>query len=307
MLPTIDYNRVFARIPEIMNLDLIFRRNAWEGKYYITGEPHAYKRDKLKVKLRRGIWVHEQGGESMTLVSWLVEYGGCDSYKQAFEVIRGNDMPVSDFHFTPKIQNVKYVPKSYLESMKGCPLELCPLFRWMSWLFGNDRTREEWERYNVMTDEKGNAVYFYINREGHILHDKRIRYNLDGHRDKSCGCSRRYKVGDGFSGRCFFGEHLISDDTVLNIVESEKTALIASTYFGEKKGLWIATGGKTQIKSLLPNIKDRKFRLFPDIDAVDEWAEYGDIVEWWKGREFSEHSDVGDLVVSLAEAKLSRK
>ena len=79
MLPTIDYNRVFARIPEIMNLDLIFRRNAWEGKYYITGEPHAYKRDKLKVKLRRGIWVHEQGGESMTLVSWLVEYGGGES------------------------------------------------------------------------------------------------------------------------------------------------------------------------------------------------------------------------------------
>ena len=296
--PIIDYNRVFARIPEIMRLDLTFKNNAWEGQYYITGEPHKYKRDKLKVKLYNGIWIYEQGGESMNLVNWLVTYGGCATYKDAFAVIRGNDAPVREFHYTPKEKTAKNVPKCDFEAIMNYDIEKCPLFTWMSGLFGEERTRETWKNYNVCTDSFNRAVFWYVDNDGHVLHDKRIPYLMDGHRDKRYGASRKYKVGDGYSGRCLFGEHRIKDAQVVNIVEGEKSALLATAMWGDNKGLWCATGGKTNIR-LVSDIKDKHVRLFPDMDAVDEWKQYGEVVEWWKGRDVGEHSDIGDMIVQI--------
>ena len=298
MLPIIDYNRVFARIPEIMRLDLTFKNNAWEGRYYITGEPHPYKRDKLRVKLYNGIWVHEQGGESMSLVKWLVTYGGCDTYKDAFALIRGNDVKLNDFHYDNKEKEIRYVSKSDMDALMSFPYDRCPLYIWMSGLFGDDNVRTTWLRYNVCTDSLGRAVFLYVDKEGRILHDKRISYLYEGHRNRKYGASRQYKVGDGYIGRCLFGEHLIADTDVINVVESEKSALLASSMWGIRKGLWIATGGKSNI-GLISDIKDKNVRLFPDMDAADEWAKHGDVVEWWKGFELDEHSDIGDLIVKL--------
>ena len=299
MFPPIDYNRVFTRIPEIMGLELTFNKNWWEGAYYINGEPHK-QRDKLKVKLQKGLVIaYEQGGPSLTLPNWLVTYGGCADYKAAFEVIRGADKPVT----TPVARTRKqtptlYVPRSDYEAMREFDLHACPLFRWMSGLFGENNVRATWLRYNVCTDSLGRAVFWYVDKEGRILHDKRIAYLYDGHRNRKYGASRQYKVGDGYIGRCLFGEHLIADADVINVVESEKSALLASSMWGIRKGLWIATGGKSNI-GLISDIKGKNIRLFPDMDAADEWAKHGDVVEWWKGFELDEHSDIGDLVVKL--------
>ena len=307
MLPSIDFNRVFARIPEIMHLELVLRGAAWEGQYYINGQKHAYKRDKLKVKLRRGIWVYEQGGESIPLVRWLVDYGGCADYKEAFSVLRGKDSPIPDFREEgTKPQEVKYVPRCDMEALMRYDLMKCPLFRYMSSLFGEERTRKVWRFYNVCTDSRGLAVYWYVDKEGRVLHDKKIKYSDNGHRDKTFGGSREYKTGDGYTGRCLFGEHRIADAKIVNIVESEKSAILATAMWGNNKGVWCATGGKSNIR-LISDIQGKQVRLFPDIDARETWQQYGEVVEWWKTREFGDHDDVGDLVVKIISEKKLQK
>ena len=304
MYPPIDYNRVFTRIPEIMGLELTYKRNWWEGAYYLNGEPHR-QRDKLKVKLQRGeVWAYEQGGEAMPLPKWLVTYGGCADYKAAFNVIRGGDRPVTEFVARSRKQTpTLYVPKSDYEAMREFDLHTCPLFRWMCGMFGEERTRETWERYHICTDSKGRAVFFYTDANGRICHDKRIYYYCNGKRIRKYGCGREYKVGDGYSGRALFGEHLIKDAEVVNIVESEKSACLAALYFGDRKGLWLGVGGKGNIKNLLSNIQGKKIRLFPDADTYEEWSTLGyEVVNWISCMpNLTEHDDIGDFVVYKVE------
>ncbi len=73
--------------------------------------------------------------------------------------------------------------------------------------------------------------------------------------------------------QCFFGENLISQEMQkpIAIVESEKTALIASFYLPQY--LWIASGGKNgcfRANTLTPLLK-RQVVLFPDLGATDYW------------------------------------
>lgn len=294
--PPIDYNRVFTRIPEIMGLDLTFKNRWWEGQYYIHGRRHDYKKDKLKVKLQKGtVWIYEQGGESMTLLVWLVQYGGCADYKSAFDVIRGGDRPVTEFkNFVHKKKQTLYVPRSEFDAIKEFPLEKCPLFRWMCTLFREDDVRACWEKYNVTTDSYGNAVYWFVDKQGNILHDKRIPYSMNGHRNKKYGAFRKYKVGDGYDGVCYFGEHLIKDDEEVLCAESEKDALIITLCTGRTA---IATGGKSNLREIGDN-----FVLLPDRDAVEEWEMKangkGKICRWWeKYPECDEHDGVGDYLI----------
>ena len=84
--------------------------------------------------------------------------------------------------------------------------------------------------------------------------------------------------------QCFFGEFLLSlsktSDWLIAIVESEKTAVIASMFF--PKYIWLATGGKHGCKwtekSVCSVLRGRKVILFPDLGAYDTWKEKGQIL-----------------------------
>ena len=73
--------------------------------------------------------------------------------------------------------------------------------------------------------------------------------------------------------QCFFGEHLIDNEISkpIAIVESEKSALIASIYLPEY--LWLATGGKNGCfrKENLQIFKNHQIVLFPDLGATNDW------------------------------------
>jgi hypothetical protein len=80
--------------------------------------------------------------------------------------------------------------------------------------------------------------------------------------------------GDEFNlKQCFFGEHLLNQNKTLPfaIVESEKSALIASYYLPEF--CWIASGGKYGCfkDENLTVLEGRKIVLFPDLGAFDQW------------------------------------
>ena len=286
-----DLLRAFEQVPKIMGLDLTRKRSdVWWGGYYLDGSPHPYRKDKMKVAVyNRNIWVHEEGGQSQSIATWLVNNGRAADYADAYRILDCKSTPLDVCRFFEQKTNiVNYVPRSVVEAMAQFDLKKCPLFRWMCTLFPEDRVREVWKMYNVTTDTNGYAVFWYVDASGRVAFDKRIAYREDGHRDKNYFPPRAYRSADGFTARPYFGAHLVSEEPV-NIVESEKSCLLATRAYG---GIWVATGGKNNLK------KAENARLYPDIDAASEWAEKGPVVEWWENwNEVGSTSDIGDMIV----------
>lgn len=249
------------------------------GGYYLDGEPHAWRKDKLKAFISRGsVWLMEEGGDCISLTRWLVEYGGAKDYVEALKMIKGNGTPVT-WDGVKRHQSAngerKTVGAEVLDAARCYDLSNCPLFRWYCGLWPEEKVREAWRIYNVTTDSEGLAVFWFVDGDGRILHDKRVRYGLDGHRDKTFGGTRRYRTADGYTGRCWFGSNLIPVEGPIYVVESEKTAIAIWLEFGR---VAVATAGKANLKE-----RDPRFVCYPDKDAFEDWATTGNrCVKWWE-------------------------
>lgn len=297
-------DRVFEDMPRLTGLPLVRHGKQWWGACRMSGENHPRK-DKLKVYIWNGrVYLHEEGGDTLGVDRWLIQYGGAND-KNVWRILRGDGS-----YWTPPVRKeaaeeepeIKYVGKEALEALGKFPLERCPLFRWMSGLFGEEKVREAWKRYHVTTDTYGKAVFWYVDKEGRILHDKRLSYGEDGHRLKERAPGRKFKVDDGFSGRCLFGEDSAGDGACVYVVESEKSALLGYLYWGKP---FVATGGKSNIRL----VKGRDCILCPDMDARQKWNEYGEVWRWWdlwckSEEEIPRTADIGDMVVNLVEKNL---
>lgn len=300
-----DVDAVMSRIPELLGMELTLRSGVWEGRYYINGERHPYKRDKLKVKTwahngRVDIFIHEQGGQSLSLPNWLQQYGGASNYAHAMCIIQRNELPSFDVRSfrTSSECEVKYVSREVFEEYRRYELERCNLFVWMCRMFGESRVREAFERYNVTTNERGDVVYWYVDDKERILHDKIMRYKYNGKRDHAF-TSRKFKVGDGYRENCLFGCHLIEHGKEIHCLEGEKSALILSIVQPDK--IWVATGGLSNLREC-----SEEMWLYPDIDAIDRWSAIkgAKIVEWWKDYEnVGDKDDYADLIVREAMGK----
>lgn len=266
------------------------------GPYYLDGSMHAWRKDKLKVFVSRGeVWVYEEGGRGISLPQWLVEYGGAANWKDAVKMIKGERQSIvwSREMRNAAVPEVRYVEPAAVVGAAAYPLENCRLFRWMCGLFPADRVEDVWRRYNVTTDNRGNAVYWYTDQKGRVLYDKRIAYKEDGHRDKDFFPARQYRVKDGYTGRCYFGAHTLEDGKKVYVCESEKTALLVKLYYDRQ---CVATGGKSNLRGLEPNMV-----LLPDMDARKEWEEHGEVWPWWERwglplADIPASADIGDMI-----------
>jgi hypothetical protein len=307
MYTNIYWDDVFRRIPEIMGLDLVWHNNTWIGRYYINRERHPYRKNKLTVKLYGGnIYVFEQGGAHMSIIDWLIKFGGATNEYAAIGILKrgcGNYFVMPGQHEeTP----VRYVPRAEYELYLQNEKSRCPLFTWMESFWGRKRVEQVWDKYGVTSDYKGNVVFWYMDVEGRICYDKVMKYGFDGHRDHNFGGSRHYKTSDGYTARPFYGNNLLHDwdgESDLFLVESEKTALICAIVFPEYT--WISCGGKSNLKNI-----DERFVLIPDMDAVQEWTENkgeAKICEWWAGYEVNEKDDIADLIMRRVNIKKLRE
>jgi hypothetical protein len=290
--------RAFERIPEITGLELVRNGAKWQGGYYLNGDRHQFRRDKLKVvEWKNGIWLFEEGGDSMSLENWLQQYGGAKDYWDAVAIIEGRSEGFRyDRDVRKKETRQQYVDPSALAGAKQYDLRKCNLFNWMCTMFPEKRVREVWDMYNVTTDSHGNCVFWYVDQDGKILYDKRILYKADGHRDRGFFPGRQYRVADGYVGKCYFGAHLKDDGKKAFIMESEKSVLLSSLYFGNRR--FMACGGKSNLREIEPNTL-----LVPDMDARIEWDEKGEVWPWWEkwGKpvsEIPEKADIGDMIES---------
>lgn len=137
--------------------------------------------------------------------------------------------------------------------------------------------------YHAGAGKSGATAYWQIDINGRIRDCKIMVYDATtGHRSKDpqqhvTWLHSIMGIDKDRISQCFFGEHLISHDQTkrkpIAIVESEKTAIIASIYF--PVFIWIATGGKDGMFSQanFDVLRGHKVILFPDLGMLDNWHE----------------------------------
>lgn len=136
--------------------------------------------------------------------------------------------------------------------------------------FGESLAIQAVEAYKIGTSaaRPGANVFWYIDTSQRIRGGKIMVYNSStGKRQNFFSWSHsRLKLDDYNFKPCFFGEHLLQADTSKNVglVESEKTAIIASLVFPEL--IWLASGGKEGLSPYkFESLRNRNVFLFPDL------------------------------------------
>ena len=176
-------------------------------------------------------------------------------------------------------QEVSYIDASVMQKSLTC-YDANPLFNFLRSKFGEVKTRELFLRYNVGTARVwgGATVFWQVDANRLIRTGKVIKYDDNGHRVKAPYSRINWahsllKIENFHLKQCLFGEHLLaaSPDKLVAMVESEKTALIASFYLPQY--VWLATGGKGICwhEEVLHVLRGRKVVLFPDLKATEEW------------------------------------
>ena len=199
------------------------------------------------------------------------------------------------------------------------------------------RIEEYLKAYHVGHGKYGHTIFWQIDEQQHIRTGKMMKYRSDGPRDKHSTwnfdfihstLSRKKEESDPWPfpdifnpdkqepHLTFFGMHLLDTygkNATVNIVESEKTALLMATAYGNHAGqLWIACGGLEMVtrERLAPIIdRGRRIVLFPDRDGIEKWRVKAEqmhyarltlntqaVTEWWQPED-GEKADIADVVV----------
>jgi hypothetical protein len=137
------------------------------------------------------------------------------------------------------------------------------------------------QNYLIGTTKSGGTIFWQADTDGRIRAGKIIIYNTDnGKRNKSIFPRVNWahimmKRKDFNMKQCFFGEHLLAlfHKHPVAIVESEKTAIIASVYLPEY--LWLACGGLDFLsEARCSALKGRTVVLFPDLGSFGKQGHY---------------------------------
>jgi hypothetical protein len=176
------------------------------------------------------------------------------------------------------VQKRSRIPNEiFVQSLKG--YENNKLVEFMCKKIDVQKTVEAIEKYKIGTSKKweGSTVFWQIDESNTIRTGKIMLYNpINGKRVKEpynhiTWVHSELGYNDYQVNQCLFGQHLIIGNNLpIAIVESEKTAVIASTYL--KSYLWLATGGLNNLKpSNFYKLQNRNITLFPDLNCYDKW------------------------------------
>lgn len=149
-------------------------------------------------------------------------------------------------------------------------------------LFGDALAQELIDRYKIGTSKhwNGSTVFWQIDQQGKVRTGKIMLYNpKTGRRVKEPynHVNWVHKVinkPEFALDQCLFGEHLLANDAKkpVAIVESEKTAIIASAYLPQF--LWLGVGGLNELNlEKCRGLKNREVFLFPDAKGYEKWKQ----------------------------------
>ena len=168
----------------------------------------------------------------------------------------------------------------------------------INWLWSLPWSDEQRNRLNITLWQycvggwhDGRVVFWQIDHKGIPRAAKLMRYRTDGHRDKDehpgwiynqDGCRQLLNPDAHTIIKPLFGSHLLKryPKAKINLVESEKTALVMANFYGMPEDqLWLACGGLQQMKleSMQPLIDQvRTVWLWPDNDGQKKWQDLAD-------------------------------
>jgi hypothetical protein len=186
----------------------------------------------------------------------------------------------------PAPKPINFHPHSYLQvSVKASLMQHNNLFKYLAALFTEKIALDLSTAYLLGSSKHwpGASIFWQIDRNENVRAGKVMLYDPEtGRRVKEpfnhiTWVHSVLKLQEFNYKQCFFGEHLLTEYPCSDvaIVESEKTAMIASIYLPQF--IWIATGGKNGCRwneyDVFQVLKDRNVILFPDLNAFDKWQE----------------------------------
>jgi len=182
---------------------------------------------------------------------------------------------------TPQPKPVSFIPvEVFKASFNPTALKTNHFVEFLINLFGVEVASELVSRYFIATSKhwNGATVFWQIDTQGKVRTGKIMLYSpATGKRVKSLKLPvywvhKALKQPEFELKQCLFGEHLLIDKTKpIALVESEKTAVIASVYLPQF--IWLAVGSLTSLNAEKCSIlKGRTVTLFPDLNGFEKWS-----------------------------------
>ncbi len=180
---------------------------------------------------------------------------------------------------TPKPKPVSFIPvEVFKASLKAH--EKNHFVKFLIILFGVEIASQLVSRYFIAASKhwNGATVFWQIDTQGKVRTGKIMLYSpTTGKRVKNLElpvywAHKALKQPEFELRQCLFGEHLLIDKTKpVAIVESEKTAVIASVYLPQF--VWVAVGSLSNLNAEKCSIlKGRTVTLFPDLNGFEKWS-----------------------------------
>jgi len=222
-------------------------------------------------------------------------------YFNEHPTVKDNLRPRCSTPHIPQVQKKTSVvePNVFMASLKS--YESNNFTKYLLKLFGAEITNQLISKYFIGTSKlwNGATVFWQIDISGKIrdgkimLYDPELGKRIQAPFNHITWVHSALKMSDFTINQCLFGEHLLKDSTKpIAVVESEKTAIIASVYFPQF--IWVAAGGKQGLtKERCLVLKGRKVILFPDLGCFEKWS--------LRAKEFSYLADF--IVSDLLEKK----
>lgn len=194
--------------------------------------------------------------------------------------------------FVPELKPASFIPSDLLrQSLKAYNRNNFVMF--LIWLVGRDATMIAIRKYLIGTSKywPNSTIFWQVGKDG-VRSGKIIQYQIipseASYIGKDCKRNKNNKppvrwvhkdpqFKDFILNQALFGQHLLDSDLSkpVAIVESEKTAVIASIYLPQF--LWIAAGSLTNLNMKRCQVlKGRNITLFPDLNGFDLWTEKAD-------------------------------
>ncbi|MDQ3049371.1 MAG: DUF6371 domain-containing protein [Bacteroidota bacterium] len=180
---------------------------------------------------------------------------------------------------TPQQKPVSFIPvEVFKASLKAH--ETNYFVQFLINLFGVEVASEMVSRYFIATSKhwNGATVFWQIDTQGKVRTGKIMLYSpTTGKRVKNLELPvywvhKAIKQPEFELRQCLFGEHLLIEKIKpVAIVESEKTAVIASVYLPQF--IWLAVGSLTNLNTEKCSIlKGRNVILYPDLNGFEKWS-----------------------------------
>jgi hypothetical protein len=183
---------------------------------------------------------------------------------------------------TPQPKPVSFIPvEVFKTSLNPTAFETNHFVKYLIDLFGVEVASQLVSRYFIATSKhwNGATVFWQIDTQGKVRTGKIMLYSpTTGKRVKNLELPvywvhKALKQPEFELKQCLFGEHLINQclSKPIAIVESEKTAVIASVYLPQF--IWVAVGSLTNLNAEKCSIlKGQTVTLFPDLNGFEKWS-----------------------------------